>query len=129
VLPNTDYQVDDPATPATDEEACPQMPAIRVCVRDNLDPICGDPVAGFSPAVPGQCSEIAAPSPPWSNTSGGMVGSHAIEVRVCYRFTTLFNLDVSLPFGWGIHVGDIYLQRTRLFVLDCPPPPADLSVC
>ncbi|MGH2455526.1 MAG: hypothetical protein ACRDHD_04640 [Candidatus Limnocylindria bacterium] len=38
-----------------------------------------------------------------------------VEVRVCYRFTTLFNLNVDLPFGWGMRVGEFWLQRDRIF--------------
>jgi hypothetical protein len=40
-----------------------------------------------------------------------------VEVRVCYRFTTLFNLtDLQLPFGWSLSVGEVWLQRDRVFV-------------
>lgn len=129
ILPNVAYVADDPTSLTVDEEACPANPAIRVCVRDNQDPICGAEIPGFSPLVPAQCSEIADPAPAWTNASGGDIGSHAVEVRVCYQFTTLFNLHVSLPFNAGLGLGDIYLQRTRLFLADCPPPPAAISTC
>ncbi len=33
----------------------------------------------------------------WNNASGGLIGSHGVEVRLCYRFTTLFNLHFALP--------------------------------
>jgi hypothetical protein len=41
-----------------------------------------------------------------------------VEVRVCYRFTTLFNLtNLELPFGWGVSLGEVYLERDRQFVV------------
>jgi hypothetical protein len=49
------------------------------------------------------------------------MGSHSVEVRLCYKFTTLFNLNISLPLGWGLSLGDIYLERARTFVVDCAP--------
>jgi hypothetical protein len=48
-------------------------------------------------------------------------------VRTCYHFTTLFNLDLSLPFGWGLTLGDVWLHDDRVFVVDCPP--GDVSTC
>lgn len=118
-LPSTTYVPDDPATPGTDEEACPTMPVVAVCVHDGNDPLCGNTAPGFSGSVPEECTEIRGGT--WSTASGGEVGSHSVEVRLCYRFTTLFSLNVSLPLGWGISLGDVYLQRTRTFVVDCPP--------
>lgn len=117
-LPNTTYVPDDPGTTGVDEEACPGMPVIAVCVQDGGDPICGQTAPGYTGIVPGECNEITAG---WDGASGGTVGSHSVEVRLCYRFTTLFNLHLSLPLGWGISIGDIYLQRTRAFMVDCPP--------
>jgi hypothetical protein len=109
---------------------CPRLTAIRACIHDNQDTECGDPVPGFDGAVPAECSEIApATAPAWQNTSGGETNSHWIEVRACYHFTTLFNLHLALPLNAGLSLGDVYLQKTRSFVLDCPPPPALVSSC
>ena len=58
---------------------------------------------------------------PWNPASAGDTASHAVEVRVCYQFTTLFNLHVSLPMNAGLNLGDVWIERTRYFVLDCPP--------
>ena len=126
--PNATFTMaDDPVTVAFDESrTCPSMPVIRVCVRDNLDPLCGVPIPGFADPVPPECSRM---SEPWSNASGGVDVSHSVEVRVCYRFTTLFNLHLSLGLGFAINLGDVWIQRSRVFVLDCPPPPADISQC
>lgn len=109
---------------------CPRLTAVRACVHDNLDTECGNPIPGFDGAIPGACWETAAgTAAAWSNASGGEVLSHWVEVRVCYHFTTLFNLHLSLPLNAGISVGDVYLQKTRSFVLDCPPSPATVASC
>ena len=116
VLPNTTFNAAD--------RTCPTMPLIQVCVRDGVDPICGAPIAGFSSTIPGQCSQMA---PTMLNTSGGADASHAVEVRVCYRFTTLFNLRFTLPGNVGLDLGEVWIQRQRVFALDCPP--GDVSAC
>ncbi len=124
VLPETTYHPDDPSTPGVNEESCPSWPIIAVCVRDGHDPYCGQ-LASWNPTPPpSECSQLSAP---WDEDSGLVVGSHSVEVRLCYRFRTLFNLHLSLPLGWGISLGDVYLQRDRTFVVDCPP--GDTTAC
>jgi hypothetical protein len=113
VLPNTTFNSAD--------RSCPTMPLIGVCIRDDMDPICGNPIYGFSSSYPGACSRLADP---WSNASGGMDLSYAVEVRVCYQFTTLFNLHFTLPGNVGLDLGDVWIQRDRVFAVDCPPPPS-----
>ena len=123
-LPNTGYVADDPLTIAPDDDVCAGWPIIAVCVQDGQDPICGDLAAGYSGTLPAECAALsrvgplAAPDP---------VVSHSVEVGVCYRFTTLMNLHIQLPLGWGLSLGDVPLQRVRAFVVDCPPP--DLAGC
>ena len=47
--------------------------------------------------------------------------SYYVEVRTCYKFETLFNLDVSLPMNTGLDLGDISIERHQnVFVVDCP---------
>jgi hypothetical protein len=94
------------------------MPVIAVCVQDGHDPHCGAYAPGFTGTPPAECSLFGEP---WETDSGGITGSHSVEVRLCYHFTTLFNLDVSMPLGWGLSLGDVWLQRSRGFVVDCPP--------
>ena len=60
------------------------------------------------------------------------VASYYVEIRLCYKFETLFNLDLSLPMNAGLDLGDIWIERTRTFVVDCPvgSDPTDLAtVC
>ena len=116
VLPNTTFNSSD--------RTCASMPVIRVCVRDDQDPLCGQPISGFASTVPGECTRVAEA---WTNASGGSGASHAVEARVCYRFTTLLNLQFTLPGNIGLDLGDIWIQRNRIFVLDCPP--GDVSTC
>lgn len=141
-LPNTTYVADDPSTTTLDEESCPSNftdsttandgPAIAVCVRDDMDPLtaggedpnCGGVQPWLTGPVPAGCSLL---SQPWTPVSGGSASSHSVEVRTCYHFTTLFNLHLSLGFGWGLSLGDVWLQRERVFVIDCPP--GDVSTC
>lgn len=144
-LPNVTYVPDDPSTPAIDEESCPANFAdtdptndgvvIAVCVGDDVDPPGGDGdpdclssgawVAPWtSGPIPGQCSLLNAQ---WHPASGGPDASHAVEVRLCYHFTTLMNLHLSLPLSAGISVGEVWLQKTSAFVVDCAP--GDVSTC
>jgi hypothetical protein len=125
-LPNTTF---DPSTQTCSAPSEPNggMPVVAVCVRDGIDPLCtaAAAVTDHAGAVPPECGQIL--NTPYDNTSGGELASHSVEVRVCYQFTTLFNLRFSLPVNTGLDLGDIWLQRAREFVVDCPP--GDPSAC
>lgn len=109
---------------------CPQLSAIRICVHDGHDDHCGMPTYGYHNSIPPACTGMsAAPSPPWVSDLGGEATSHRVEVQVCYQFTTLFNLSLSLPMNTGLSLGDIYLERTRSFVVDCPPGSVATDTC
>lgn len=144
-LQNVNYVPDDPSTDGVNEESCPSNftdatvtndgPVIAVCVRDDVDPPgtdgdpdCTDSGAWIAPwitgPVPTECSRI---TDSWTPASGGTTASHAVEVRTCYHFTTLMHLDLQLPFDWAIQLGDVWLQRSRVFVVDCPP--GDVATC
>ena len=105
---------------------CPELSAIRVCVHDDVDVKCGQPIPGFDGSVPPGCDELSSAA---SNLSGGEIGGYWVEVQVCYQFTTLFNLNLSLPMDTGLNLGEIYLQRSRSFVVDCPPGVPDPTTC
>jgi len=92
------------------------MPYIAVCVHDDAQ---GDSAncGGEALSAPTQCTVM---DPSWSaavtQASTAQPLSY-VEVRACYRFTTLFNLtDLQLPFGWSLSLGDVWLQRDRAFV-------------
>ena len=115
-LPNTTY---DPGPP----ESCPDMPVVAVCVHDGADPLCSeaDAVSGNTGGVPPECTQILDATNRTSAFPGGDTSSKFVEVRVCYRFTTLFNLHLQLPWSAALNLGDIWLERTRTFIVDCPP--------
>jgi hypothetical protein len=132
---NSDDAADDPSGPV-DTARCPDwtsvdgtfhpgMPVVATCVHDDSAgdaANCGGPA--LSHTVPGGCSSISG----WSSEPAD-ASNHApipdgslrpalpyVEVRICYHFTTLLGLHMALPFGNGISIGDIWLQRDRNFV-------------
>jgi hypothetical protein len=86
---------------------CATWPVVAVCVHDDADPACGSTAAGFA-AVPAACNALTSG---WSNSTGGS-GERWLEVRICYRFSSL----LSFPL---FNFGDIYLQRQRSFTIPC----------
>jgi hypothetical protein len=99
----------------------PGSPVIRVCVHDGADPLCREPIPGYSLTIPADCTQVQALATSGSNASPGDTVSHLVEVRICYLFTTLFDLHLNLPMNAGLNLGDIWLQRSRSFVIDCAP--------
>lgn len=114
ILTNTTY---DAANRDCTTGAGDQWPVIRVCVHDDDpatgrpgDPDCGDPIAGYASSH-ADCDRMDGG---WTNAPD--VQSHFyVEVRVCYQFTTLFN--VTLPLATGITVGEIFLQKEAHFTV------------
>jgi len=100
---------------------------VRVCVHDGADPICDTTPTGYSVPPSGMCDEYERPI---SNAVPNAIASYFVEVRLCYKFETLLNLNLALPMNAGLGVGDIWLERTRTFVIDCPVGvnPTDLAV-
>ena len=104
-----------------DPGVCTQWPLIRVCVHDVA---AGD---AADCGQPGSVGKATVPSPQCSATDGGWnAGSNLavlptdantaprgayVEVRTCYRFTTLLPLNDFLPFG------EIHLQRKAVFTV------------
>lgn len=90
------------------------MPLTAVCIHGpQFDPGCGS-------EADASVTECTGVNDTWDPTKQGP-GSPPlpfVEVRVCYRFTTLLNLGkMELPFGWSISLGDIWLQRDREFAV------------
>lgn len=87
------------------------MPVVASCVHDEWGDHCG-PVPS---SVPPECSELASWPPTLPSQAGGLP---YVWVSACYRFTTLFNItDLRLPFGWSLTLGDVWLQRDRVFTV------------
>lgn len=104
-----------------------EMPIVAVCVHDvpadpgntSPPPSGGDPLCGDEAGLAPQPACWAFASEGWSSSkSGGANALAYVEVRVCYRFTTLINLsNLNLPFGFGISIGEMWLQRDRSFTV------------
>lgn len=92
------------------------MPAAAACIHDFPGELPGYTQCGLgASAAPAECGVMHAAWPATAPPSGGLP---YVEVRVCYLFTTLINLqDLQLPFGWGLSLGDIYLERSRIFTV------------
>ena len=90
---------------------------VQVCVHDSADPLCSAEPSGFaSPASMPECTSAAVPPVPTQEAESPEL--RYVQVRICYRFTTLFNLqNIDLPFGWGLSLGNVYLQRDRTFTV------------
>lgn len=93
------------------------MPLTAVCVHDSTAGDAAD-CGEASAAVPPDCPALLEP---WSAANEQAAGTAPflsyVEVRICYRFTTLMALsDLDLPLGWSLSLGDIWLQRDRVFV-------------
>lgn len=102
-LPNSGYNSGDCTTIA-----------ILVCVHDGADPSC-DSVAPSGVSVPSQCASFASSALPSNAQTGGTEASRYVEVRVCYRFSTL--LQVSSIGSIPLLFGDFYIERTRVFTV------------
>ena len=106
--------------------AC-DMPYTAVCVHDIKpgDTHAGDANCGAeAAAAPTECYRVNG-APAWTpNIEQAQNGDPAtypllpyVEVRLCYRFLTIFNLtDLQLPLMQGLNIGEIWLQRDRVFV-------------
>ena len=89
------------------------MPYTAVCVHDDPAELTNYTTCGAGAgSAPPECSELHKSWP--SLWTPGMLAS--VEVRVCYRFDTLIPLsDLHLPFGNGLTIGSVWLQRDRVF--------------
>lgn len=96
------------------------MPHAAVCVHDAAQGdalVNGVGCGGEAGGAPPECTTM---DPTWTaaiEQTEPATQLPYVEVRVCYQFTTLFNLmDLRLPFGWSLSVGEVWLQRDRVFV-------------
>jgi len=98
------------ATPGSGGGECGGLPTM-VCVHDAADATCGA-VYNDGSGVPAACPSVSA------GASNGLGGSESkfVEVRVCYRFNTIF--EMTLPsLGGPLQAigGDIFIERSRVF--------------
>jgi len=100
--------------PNSGGSSCPNIP-VQVCVHDGADPSCGDEPGGR--AIDPQCTAMST----WpSNTvTGGSETSRYVEVRVCYRFSTIMNVSgiPSIANILPVLNGDFFIQSSRMFTI------------
>jgi TadE-like protein len=103
------------ATPGSGGGQCDGLATV-VCVHDGADPNCGNiyNAAGSGttgcPVLTGVVSNTQTDPSPISTTY--------VEVRVCYRFTAFFGMNI--PFLGGSLsplAGNFYLERVRTFTV------------
>ncbi len=91
---------------------CSGIPTVA-CVHNGADTGCTT-LYPSGVTVPPQCRSLAS-GLPTNAQGGGTETSTWVEVRVCYRFSTLLDIPqigpIPLPFG------DFYLERTRVFTV------------
>ncbi len=99
---------------------CAGLPTV-VCVHDNADSLCS---ASYndSGGIPGGCPSLVAGARP-ANTQGAELSTATppqswpyVEVRVCYRFSSV--LQLTIPFIGGTLSpigGDFFIERARVF--------------
>jgi TadE-like protein len=101
------------------DSTCSEWPIIRVCIHDEAagDPDCGGPAAVGSGSVPADCPATdggwsAASALPVADTDANPDPRAAyVEVRTCYRFTTLIPTNDFLP------IGVVHLQKNSVFTV------------
>jgi hypothetical protein len=111
-LPSVDYDSTD--------QTCKTWPVVRVCVHDDVDVKCGEPISGFAASIPSECADLKAAvggvdANGWAPTKSSdplLAGERWVEVRVCYKFSALLNAPI-------FSLGDFYLERQRQFVIPC----------
>jgi hypothetical protein len=93
------------------------MPVAAVCVHDVSSELAayGSMCGQEASSAPAECTGMHAGWPATAPPPGSLPW---VEVRVCYRFTTLFDLsDLDLPLGWSLSLGEVWLERTRNFTV------------
>jgi hypothetical protein len=95
---------------------CSGLPTV-VCVHDGADTHCGDSY-NDSAGIPSGCPTLDPGGRPSNTQSGGSETSKYVEVRICYRFNTLFNPVIPFVGGSLTPLGGYFdLERTRTFTV------------
>ena len=88
------------------------MPIVAACIHDDPAELINYSGCSAPAGTPPECDEMLRPWPSlWTTDT-----LPSVEVRVCYRFDTLFNLrDLQLPLATGLDLGSVWLQKARVF--------------
>ena len=97
---------------------CDGLPTV-VCVHDGADGGCGN-VYNAASGVPAGCPGLVAGNRPSNAIAGGgeAIPSKYVEVRVCYRFNTIFQITLpSIGGPLSSLGGDFFIERARAFTV------------
>lgn len=104
------------ATAGSGGGECDGLPTV-VCVHDGADPLCSD-AYNASSGIPAGCPSLQPGARP-TNVQRAESGSNSwpyVEVRTCYRFSTLLRLDIPVIGGTISTLGgDFFIERARTF--------------
>ena len=94
---------------------CDGLPTV-VCVHDGADGGCGN-VYNAASGVPAGCPGLLAGNRPANTKNLGVVSPY-VEVRVCYRFNTIFQITLpSIGGSLSSLGGDFFIERARVFTV------------
>ena len=104
------------ASPGTLGGQCTGLVTV-VCVHDGADPDCAN-VYNAGSGIPAGCPSLQPGTRPTNTQAGGTETSKYVEVRVCYRFNTFFQLSIPSLGGTLVTLGgDFYVERARVFTV------------
>lgn len=96
---------------------CAGLPTV-VCVHDNTDPNCST-MYNAAGGVPSGCATLSGPPPTNLQVAESTGQKWAyVEVRVCYRFSSVLRMDI--PFIGGTLSplgGDFFIEKSRIFTV------------
>ncbi|MEW5992556.1 MAG: TadE/TadG family type IV pilus assembly protein [Chloroflexota bacterium] len=100
------------STPGSGGGECVDLPTM-VCVHDGIDPTCGA-TYNEGAGVPTECAAVLSPPSPTVDSQ-----LHAyVEVRVCYRFSSVFQLTIPLlDLNIAPLSGNFFIERARSFTV------------
>ena len=104
------------ATPGSGGGPCVGLPTV-VCVHDNADPLCAA-AYNDSGGIPGGCSNEDVASRPGNAQSAESLAQTwpYVEVRVCYRFSSVLRLQIPFVGGTLSPIGgDFFIEKARVF--------------
>ena len=99
------------------DDPCTGIPTM-VCIHDSSDPHCGSSY-NTAGGVPPGCASLGPAGMPTNVNEGGSNRSPYVEVRVCYRFSTLLPVDDIPGLGGPLSPlsGAFNIERERAFTV------------
>lgn len=95
---------------------CVGIPTV-VCVHDDADPGCTNSYNDAG-GIPAECPGLALGARPTNAKAGVGETSRFVEVRICYRFSTILPLDIpSIGGVLSPLSGNFYIERSRAFTV------------